>query len=173
MPIVKEIPELTTLGNVVPDGYEYHEKIVKPKEDLSLSNAYLKWYNLYPDDSPIIEKQEDISRTFLRSEVEANRLKLEGELGFVILHRAGSVLLLLLTVWRHTNEMWEVVYMKNADDDGNYYEITFENIPRATYCVWELGPVWHERNAWVHFLSSQRDEAAKLQFVNDRFEGRV
>jgi hypothetical protein len=48
-----------------------------------------------------------------------------------------------------------------------------ETIHRGTFCVWELGAVWHERQAWVRFLSSQRDEAAKLAYINDRFSGLV
>ena len=170
---INEIPQLGALGNVVPDGYNYFEKITKPFEGLALPNAVLKWYDLYPDEALITKEQREESRHFLRKEVKAGRLKLDGELGFVILHRVNSGLLLLLTVWRNTNEMWEAVYAKNISEDGGYQEITFKNIPRATYCVWELGAVWHERNAWVRFLSSKRDEAAKLEYVNDQFEGRV
>jgi len=175
MSIAKGLFKLEDLGNVVPEGYRYYEKIVTPGEDLALTNAYLKWYDLYPDDAVITAEQADGARAFLVKEVEAGRLTLGGELGFVILHRAGSVLLLLLTVWRNTNEMWEAVYMKPAVEgkEGDYQEITFDNIPRATYCVWELAPVWHERNAWVRFLASERDDVAKLEYVDDRFEGRV
>src|ERR1044071_7734195 len=95
----KEI-RVAELGNVVPEGYRYYEKVVVPGEDLSLPNAYLKWYNLCPDEEPITQEEVITSRGFLQREAETGRLKLEGELGFVILHRASSVLLLLLTVWR-------------------------------------------------------------------------
>ena len=173
MPIVKEIPQLAGLGNVVPEKYDYYEKVVTPNEDLALSNAYLKWYDIYPADAEITPEQVTETRVFLEEEARQGRLKLEGELGFVILHRAGSVLLLLLTIWRNTNEMWEAVYVKDLTEEGSYQQIIFDNIPRATYCVWELGPVWHERNAWVRFLASKRDDAAKLAYVNDRFEGSV
>ena len=172
MPVVKEIPQLASLGNVVPEMYDYYEKVVTPNEDLALSNAYLKWYDIYPADAEITPQQVAESREFLKAEAGQGRLKLEGELGFVILHRAGSVLLLLLTVWRNTNEMWEAVYVNDLKGEG-YQQIIFDNIPRATYCVWELGPVWHERNAWVRFLASKRDDMAKLAYVNDRFAGRV
>ena len=49
---------------------------------------------------------------------------------------------------------------------------TLGNI-EATYCVRELGPVWHERNAWVRFLSSPRDDAAKQAYLADRLSGSV
>jgi hypothetical protein len=173
MQAVKEIPNLNDLGNVVPGGYAYYEKLVRPDEGLSLPNAFLKWYDLYPSDAEITREQVDECRAFIEAEVDAGRLKLDGDLGFVILHRAGSVLLLLITTWRNTNEMWESVYAKVADQAEPYRPITFDDSHRGTYCVWELGAVWHERNAWVRFLSSRRDEQARLEYVNDRFSGPV
>jgi len=173
MQAVKGIPNLNDLGNVVPEGYSYYEKLVRPGEGLSLPNAFLKWYDLYPSDAEITREQVDECRVFIEAEVDAGRLKLDGDLGFVILHRAGSVLLLLITTWRNTNEMWESVYAKVANQAEPYKPITFETSHRGTYCVWELGAVWHERNAWVRFLTSRRDEQARLEYVNDRFSGLV
>jgi hypothetical protein len=63
--------------------------------------------------------------------------------------------------------------VKDLTQAGGYKPIVFESSQRGTYCVWELGPVWHERHAWVRFLSSKRDEEAKLAYVNDRFSGLV
>jgi hypothetical protein len=171
MPIVQKIPHLANFGNVVPQGYAYYEKLITPGEDLSLPRAYLKWYNLRPLDTEISQEQIAESRAFLEAEVE--RLKLEGDLGFVILHRAGAALLLLLTTWRNTNEMWEVVYAKDAAQVGRYQPVMPDSGHRGAYCVWELGVVWHERNAWVRFLSSKRDEEAKLAYINNRFSGKV
>ena len=149
----------------------YAEKLVTPGEDLSLPNAYLKWYDIYPPDVPITAEQAAESRAFIATEVE--RLGFEAELGFVILHRAGPALLLMLMTWRNTNEIWESVYVKEVARDDSYALVTFEQSHRATFCVWELGPVWHERHAWVRFLSSKRDQEAKLAYVNDRFAGLV
>jgi hypothetical protein len=169
--LVETIPQLGSLGNVVPEGYTYAEKLVTPGQDLSLPNAYLKWYDIRPPNWEITAEQVAESRAFVATEVE--RLRFEGELGFVILHRAGPVLLLLLTTWRNTNELWESVYAKDVTRAGGYAPIAFEQSHRGTFCVWELGPVWHERHAWVRFLSSKRDLEAKLAYVNDRFSGLV
>jgi hypothetical protein len=170
-PTVEKIPHLSAFGNVVPEGYQYYEKLITPGEDLSLPGAYLKWYNLYPVDVEITQKQLAETRAFLETEIA--RLKFEGELGFVILHRAGPFLLLMVMTWRKTNEIWESVYWKDTTKDGGYQLNTFETTHRGTYCVWELGAVWHERHAWVRFLSSKRDDEAKLAYINDRFSGRV
>jgi hypothetical protein len=173
MQVANTIPNLSSLGNVVPDGYRYYEKTVRPGVGLNLPNAYLKWYDLYPPDAEITPEQVSECRAFIASEVDAGKLKLDGDLGFVILHRAGPVLLLLVTTWRNTNEMWESVFVKDAESAAPYQAVTFEDSHKGTYCVWELGAVWHERRAWVRFLSSPRDEEAKLEYLNDLFEGRV
>jgi len=119
----------------------------------------------------ITEAQVSESRTFVAAEAE--RLKFANELGFVLLHRAGPMLLLLVTTWRNINEIWESVYVKNAAAAEGYVTVEFENNHRGTFCVWELGPIWHERHAWVRFLSSKRDEEAKLAYISDRFAGMV
>jgi hypothetical protein len=168
---VETIPHLSGLGNVVPEGYEYYEKVVTPGQDLRLPRAYLKWYNIHRPDRNISEGQLAESRAFVAAEAE--RLKIADELGFVLLHHCGSVLLLMINTWRNTNEIWEAAYAKALDRAGEYEPIASENNQRGTFCVWELGPVWHERQAWVRFLSSARDEAAKLAYINDRFAGRV
>lgn len=75
---------------------------------------------------------------------------------------------------RNTNELWESVYAKDlAQPGGRFMATTFETSHRGTYCVWELGPIWHERNAWMRFLSSPHDEAAKQVYISDRFSGLV
>ena len=166
------VNDLQRFGNVVPEGYLYYEKMITPGNDLALPTTYLKWYNIYPDDAPITDEQDAECRAFLAAEI-GNGLKLDNELGFIILHRAGSYLLLMVMTWRNTNEIWESVYYKDLNQGGDYQMNQFPTSHRGTYCVWELGAVMHERHAWVRFLSSKRDNAAKLEYINDRFSGRV
>jgi hypothetical protein len=167
------IPDLTDLGNVVPEGYSYYKKKIIPGVLLNIPGGCLKWYNLFPREAEITLEQVMESRSFLESEAKAGRLELENELGFVILHRAGDYLLLLVTTWRNTNEMWESIYLKKAGQDEGYSRFKFNNNHKGTYCVWELGAVWHERNAWVRFIESGRDEKAKLLYLKDVFEGEI
>ena len=53
------------------------------------------------------------------------------------------------------------MYAKEVQQATSYTSLVFETSHRGTYCVWELGPIWHERHAWVRYLLSQRNEAAK------------
>ncbi len=158
-------------GNIVPDEYTYYQKLVTPGDDLRLPHAYLKWYDIYRPDREIAAEHVRESREFVAAEVE--RLKLNYELGFVLLHACGPALLLMVITWRNTNELWESVYTKDLSTSEGFTLTTYETSHRGTYCVWELGPIWHERNAWMRYLSSRRDEVAKQAYINDRFSGLV
>jgi hypothetical protein len=166
------IPQLTDLGNVVPAGYSYYEKVIAPAEGLQVPGAYLKWYDIYPADRPITEEQRAMTREFIASEAKEGRPALKSELGFVMLHRAGKYLLLMIITWRNTNELWESIYHREVDGKS-WWAQEFDSSHRGTYCVWELGAVWHERNAWVRFIGSKRDEEAKRAYLADQFSGRV
>ena len=165
--------DLSGLGNVVPEGYSYYNKKVTPGLLFNLPGACLKWYHLYPAEKEISRKQTLEAKAFLEAEVKTGRLVLNGELGFIILHRAGDYILLLVNTWRHTNEMWESTYMKNITQPESFIPIKSENDHKGTYCVWELGIVWHERNSWVRFIESGRDEKAKIAYLNDLFSGMI
>lgn len=167
------LSDISELGNIIPEGYLYYKKKIAPGDLLSVPGASLKWYELYPQKTGITQKQKIEARAFLQAEVKTGRLKFDGELGFVILHRAGDYLLLILTTWRNTNEMWESIYLKNINHPGSYSSLKFQKDHRGTYCVWELGIVWHERNAWVRFIESARDTVAKEAYLLDSFSGMI
>ncbi len=169
----ESIPDISELGNVIPEEYKYYKKKITPGHLLHLPAALLKWYELYPQGSEVTKKQAIEARAFLESEVKAGRLKIDGELGFVILHRAGDHLLLLLNTWRYTNEMWESIYLKHIDSTESYSAFKFQTDHKGTYCVWELGIVWHERNAWTRFIESARDDTAKQAYLNEQFAGMI
>ena len=169
----EKISMLKDFGNVVPEGYNYYKKKFSPGKPVHIQNALLKWYNLYPVNNAITDEQVREAKTFLKSEAESGILNLKGELGFAILHRAGDYLLLLVSTWRQTNEIWETSFWKKLSEPDSYVPFKFKDDHKATYCVWELGAVWHERNAWVRFIESNRDEKAKLNYINDMFEGEV
>ena len=114
-----------------------------------------------------------LTRDFLRGEVAAGRLPISGDLGFVIHHLSGEhVHLLLVFTWRGNNEMWETVYALDTSTGSE-----FALVPQGTHleviCVWELGAVQHERLAWIDYLRSARDRAARLAYLRDQYAGPV
>ncbi len=97
-----------------------------------------------------------------------------GELGFVILHRCGEgFYFLLVCTWRNENELWETVWAKDGDADVFFRPWPIEETHRPTFCVWELGAVVHEREAWARFLFSSRDESARHAYLRDAYAGLV
>jgi hypothetical protein len=168
--VIKALPNIEKLGNHVVESYGHSKKLVIPSEDVNLPNAYLKWYNIRRLDLAITPELEEETHTFIRHEVESGRLQLKDDLGFVILHLAGSVAMLMVCTWRNENEIWETVYHKYLDT-GRGYELQEPLGHRPIWCVWELTAVWHERNAWARYLFSKRDTEAKYAYINDRFVG--
>ena len=85
----------------------------------------------------------------------------------MILHRCGeSFYFLLVSTWRNDNELWETVWAKDGDASG-FHPWPLEGTHRPTFCVWELGAVWHEQQAWSRFLRSDRSPEAEEAYLRD------
>jgi hypothetical protein len=158
-----------------PPEYRHRAKSALPQDELALPGLRLKWYQLVPAGYTVSEALERESRERIRADVEAGRIDFGSTMGFVILHIAGAaseVAMLIVSTWRNCNEIWETVYLKDLPNDGPYrvYERS-GHLP--TYCVWELGVVWHERNAFERYLYSARGAAAVEQYFADRYAGAV
>jgi hypothetical protein len=164
--------KLSSLGSVQPE-YRHYDKVIIPAEGVDLGNTYLKWYDINLADAPIDPALQREARRFLQAEAESWSLDLAKQLGFVILHRCGeSFYFLLVQTWRGNQELWETVYYRDAESNG------FKLFPRTrshigTFCVWELGAVWHEQGAWIRFLRSARDDAAVRAYLGDQYSGGV
>jgi hypothetical protein len=157
-------------------GASYHHalKHVRPGATVALGDAVLKWYDIAPPDEPVEESVRTLARRGLADAARLGELRLGDTLGFVILHRCGGGFhFLLVSTWQNDNELWETVWAKNGDDDPEFHPWPLEGSHRPTFCVWELGAVAHERLAWSQYLLSERDEAARIAYLRDIFEGAV
>jgi hypothetical protein len=100
------------------------------------------------------------ARRFAERSTRARSLSTD-DLGFVILHRCGeSFYFLIVATWRNDNELWETVWAKNGESEVPS-AVAARGTHRPTFCVWELGAVWHEQQAWSRFLRSSRGAAAR------------
>jgi hypothetical protein len=157
-------------GSVSTD-YRHRSKLIGTAEGLRLPGTYLKWYDIAPPDRPVAEAVRAEARRFLRAETGTARFDPDDELGFAILHRCGETFhFLLVCTWRGDNELWESVYAK---DGGAFEPFPQPGRHRGTFCVWELGAVLHEQQAWVRYLTSARDQPARLAYVADQTTGPV
>jgi hypothetical protein len=160
----------TRIGNV-PETYQHYPKVITPGDDLITADAHLKWYDIRRAEAVISEAVQQDAREFLRSEIDAARLSIPGELGFVILHLCGeSFFFLIVCTWRETNELWETTYARDTAKGGPF-TLWPKDRHKPVFCVWELGAVIHEQKTWSQFLYSARDEKARLAWIGDRFTG--
>lgn len=158
---------IAEVGNV-PAEYRHHPKTITPGDGLVLPEAHLKWYEVRHEDATVPDEVREDARAFLRTEADAGRLEISGELGFAILHLCGeSFYFLIVCTWRNVNEMWESVYTS----DGGGFQPVVQGPHMEVICVWELGVVMHEQQAWTRYLYSARDEPAKLAYLADRLTG--
>lgn len=165
-------PALANLGQVAP-GYVHRDKLITPGPALVLPEAILKWYEVALPDAPISEEVRELARAcLLRPEIAQTYA---GDLGFVILHRCGGgdFYFLLPSTWRGENELWESVFAKAGPHCAEFRPFEFTTHHRGTFCVWELGVVWHEQQAWRRFLRSARDETSKRDYLADTITGVV
>lgn len=114
-----------------------------------------------------------MARSYPKVEARAGRLEFDRDVGFVVLHRCGSNFYFLAPcTWRNSNELWESVYCKDAAK-ADIAPFSPPGRHRGTFCVWEVGPVVHERAAWIRFLTSPRAEGDLRRYLESNFEGEV
>ena len=153
-------------------NYVHIDKYVTPDKHITLGSSELKCYDLAPKHAPVPPEIKSLALSFLADEFALGNLSELGDLGFVILHRCGEdFYFLLVQSWRNENELWETVYAKRSSAHEEFESFPVARQHKETFCVWELEAVMHEQKAWRTFLRSDRDEAARDNYVNDRFEG--
>ncbi|WP_261511185.1 hypothetical protein [Chryseobacterium paludis] len=146
----------------------YPSKTASHQDTFKVGKTRFKWYNLAENIENI--STQDIMNAKACIENSDEKFQNINDLGFIILHRCGENYLLLVCTWRNENELWESVYY---DGSGKFeiWERKSNHIP--TYCVWEMGIVYHESQAWKKFLGTDREENSKQQYLDHLFEGEV
>lgn len=164
--------DLEQVGNVT-STYRHVGKLIKPAPGITLGAAQLKWYDIARPEAGLPEEVHANARDFLQEEATSQSLSLGAELGFVILHRCGEAFyFLIVCTWRNDNEVWETVYAKENETVG-FKSFVRRGPHLPTFCVWELGAVWHEQQAWSRYLVSPRNTGAKQFYLQDSYAGLV
>ena len=154
--------------------YLHVSKLVRPEPVIRLGEAVLKWHTIARADDPVPRELQVLARASLHAAAGSGSLDLADDLGFVILHRCGeSFYFLIVSTWRNDNELWQTVWAKDGESDATFRPWPLEGTHHPTFCVWELGAVWHEQQAWSRFLRSTRGTAARDAYLRDTFEGEV
>ena len=91
----------------VDPAYRHGPKLVTPQGQLDLGGVRLKWYDLARAQTAVPDTIRTLARDYLIAESKAGRLELDGELGFVVLHRCEADFhFLIVSTWRGSNELW-------------------------------------------------------------------
>ena len=154
-------------------GYVHVAKQVRPAPPFTAGAIALKWYDIAPGDAPVLDEIHELARTCLHEALLDGEIPLaDDELGFVILHRCGAgFYFLLVCTWRNENELWETVWAKDGPQETAFAPWPADGSHRPTFCVWELGAVCHERQAWSAYLRSRRDAPARAAYLDYTFTG--
>jgi hypothetical protein len=113
---------------------------------------------------------EAAGRAHVAAEAAAGRIELGHGLGFVVFHSSDTTAYLIVGTWYQTQELWQSLFVRDLAGDVGYRRV-HPGFDWSTVCVWELAPVWHERQAWVRYLFSERDAAAKRVYLDDQMAG--
>lgn len=167
---------MPSLAHVGAD-YSHYAKQAVPQAPLDLGGGALKFYHVEKPGEPV-PGAVAVSARALLARAAGETLGLDGDQGFVILHRCGADFhFLLVTLWRGNNEAWEAVWYHHGEmADFAPFDPAYPpagGVPRPTFCVWELGVVAHEAAAWSRFLASPRAGNDLARWRADRFAGTV
>ena len=162
---------LADVGESQP-GYRHHQREARSTTPLVLPHVVLRWNEVFLTDRGISPSLDRRARACVRSAF-ANGDVPDGErLGFVVLHHSTARDYLLIGVWYQTQELWEVLFTREAESDEGFRRV-HPGIDSSVMCVWEMAAVWHERELWSRYLRSARDLDARLAWARDTWSAVV
>jgi len=161
-----ERPNYGNIGNVRED-YKHQPRTVRPQGLVTTPSLVLKLYSMAKDMHPTNRTIRDTGKLLERDIAEGKIEPLTG-LGFAILSED------MLNVARWDTEYPIVVKNQIYGFEGSINSAQLLDINKVgSFCIWELGIVGHEKEAWKRFLDSQRGEAEKHQYLTDIIEGNL
>ncbi|MDP3990370.1 MAG: hypothetical protein Q8Q01_04145 [archaeon] len=145
----------------LPDRYGLGEKDVQFDGLVTDPSLVLKQYQIY-DSVPLDSSLVKDSKKFLKGEISAGRINPYLGLGFAILSKD----MFNVARWDTTHPivLQNQIYSFNNGDLGNAHLLDIREI--GTFCIWELGIVNHEREAWFDYLVSLRREQDKKNYLD-------
>lgn len=152
-------------------GYAHVHKVMRPASPLIAPGVYQKWYLVHPPERPFADAEVSAAQAFMLGEIDAGRLALRKEVGFTVQHRCTAMDIFYVCSWRGNNELWETLYQ--LPPGSRDYRLVPRDTKTGTYCVWVIPAVAHEQRAWLAYLNSRRDAAARLAYCRDQASGDV
>lgn len=147
--------------------YEHEPRYVTPLKLVATPKLAFKAYMMLKYDSFLTQKEMSTTEQFLKSEIESGKITPQIGIGFSILSED------MLNVAR-----WDATYPIVLKNDIYIYERNDIQTAKladvrktGSFCIWELGIVSHERDAWKRFLASKHTREDKKRYLDDFFDG--
>lgn len=163
-------PDLIDHIGQVPADYQHHHREVRPGAPLMLDRAILKWYAVFRAGEGPEDEFDATARGAIRGLVAAGSFPIHHGAGFVIAHHSTANDYLIVCSWYQTQELWHAILVRPADRSTAFRQ-EWPSKTSGSFCVWEMAPMWHERNAWERYLWSPRDADARNDWLNDILSG--
>jgi hypothetical protein len=142
--------------------YVHEPRIVKPQGLVVTRDCAIKLYSMMRTQE-VNKREIEYVRRMIRDELDTGRIKRYSGAGFGILSEDVFNL-----------ARWDINYpIVIMNDIYNYQDGKLKTAKLAdvretgSFCIWELGIVSHERDAWEKFLASERTEKDKIRYLDD------
>lgn len=169
MPQSLQARSLTALGQI-PAGYAHHKREVRPAEPLVLERGMLKWYEIFRAGEEPGSEFDSAARAAVLDLVASGGFPLQHGVGFVIAHHSTVSDYLIACCWHQIQELWHTILVRPASGSTGFRQ-EWPGRTSGSFCVWEMAPMWHERNAWERYLLSPRDDDAMCAYLDDQLAG--
>ena len=154
----------------LPSSYVHHRREVRPGEPLTLERGVLKWYEVFRRGEEPSRDLDAVARAAVRDLVLAGSFPLQHGVGFVISHHSTASDYLIACCWHRIQELWHAILIRPADGSAAFTQ-EWPSRTTGSFCVWEMAPMLHERNAWECYLLSPRDDDAMGAYLSDQLAG--
>jgi hypothetical protein len=146
--------------------YKHEPRMVKPRGLLNTPEISLKLYDMFTKDDCIGSNPTREAEEFLKEEIARGEINPHSGLGFAILSKD----MLNVARWYKT---YPIVLQNNLYEfKPNFQKVTETSTEEAgSFCIWELGIVNHEKEAWKKFLTSNKDNRDVTNYLNNVIEG--
>ena len=155
------------IGNIGGD-YDHRPRWVTPWKLFESPNLVLKMYSMVIKGESSLSNPVSDAEEFLRKEIKEGKIDPLTGLGFAILSEDT------LNVARWDTKQPIVknqIYGYENGDMKTAEPLDISDV--GSFCIWELGIVNHEREAWKRYLKYRRTEAAKIRYLDDMIEGKL
>jgi len=152
---------LDSIGNF---DYFHEGRKVIPVGLVETSSLVLKMYNMVTELKPTNPVEN--ARKFLKAEIKKGKINPLTGMGFAILSRNN----LNIALW---DDKCPILPKNNLYDYTSFpKEVKRLDLNKdGAFCIWELGIVAHEKDAWKKYLISGRTKRNKERYLNNFMEG--